>query len=67
MVQLVREALEAKHSMMQSQDCIRIMASSAAAAEARANQLQDQLTSVRHLLLISTMHLFCLGFRHSRK
>jgi len=46
-VQLVREAHEAKDSLMQSQDCIRIMATSAAAAEARANQLQDQLNTVR--------------------
>lgn len=45
-MQLVREAHEAKHSLMQSQDCIRLMASSAAATEARANQLQDQLISV---------------------
>ncbi len=46
MVQLVREVHDAKDSLMQSQDCMRLMASSAAAAEARANQLQDQLNMV---------------------
>ena len=45
-MQLVAEAHEAKHSLMQSQDCIRLMATSAAASEARAIQLQDQLKLV---------------------
>jgi hypothetical protein len=61
MVQLVWEAREAKHSLMQSQDCIRLMASSAAATEARANQLQDQLETVHHFLLncwASAVHHF---------
>jgi hypothetical protein len=69
MVQLVWEAREAKHSLMQSQDCIRLMASSAAATEARANQLQDQLETVHHFLLncwASAVHHFSFCFTHIR-
>lgn len=49
-LQLVKAVRRAKQSWMQSQDCVRIMASSAAAAEARACQLQDTLSEVNNHL-----------------
>ena len=58
-LQLLRAVQRAKQQRMQSQDCVRIMASSAAAAEARARQLQEALSAVCSRTLDRVLCLQC--------